>query len=180
VSLDGRAGIVLTEDAAAQARNGHRTARSYLNVHLSTGLLPVLMPLLARLRRYFDLDAEPTMVDAHLAQGGLGRQVEGRPGVRIPGVLDGFEAVLRTVLSESPAGARAAVAVNLGEHRFGDRHARRKVDLQPHAARFDDHKRRLQILVVPMGENGGRNRKQREQQRQVTECPGYGLRHFIP
>jgi AraC family transcriptional regulator of adaptative response / DNA-3-methyladenine glycosylase II len=108
VRLDGRAGVMLTEDAAAQARNGHRAARSYLNVHLSTALLPVLMPLLARLRRYFDLDAEPTMVDAHLTQGGLGSQVDGRPGVRIPGVLDGFEAVLRTVLSESPAGTRAA------------------------------------------------------------------------
>jgi AraC family transcriptional regulator of adaptative response / DNA-3-methyladenine glycosylase II len=117
VCLDGRAGIVLAEDAAGPARNGHGTARSYLNVHLSTALLPVLMPLLARLRRYFDLDAEPTMVDAHLTQGGLGRHVEGRPGVRIPGVLDGFEAVLRTVLSESPAGARAAAGLvsTLGE-----------------------------------------------------------------
>jgi AraC family transcriptional regulator of adaptative response / DNA-3-methyladenine glycosylase II len=117
VSLDGRAGIVLIEDAAAQARNGQRTARSYLNVHLSTALLPVLMPLLARLRRYFDLDAEPTMVDAHLTQGGLGRQVDGRPGVRIPGVLEGFEAVLRTVLSESPAATRvpAALVSELGE-----------------------------------------------------------------
>jgi AraC family transcriptional regulator of adaptative response / DNA-3-methyladenine glycosylase II len=117
VRLDGRAGIMLAEDAAAQARNGHRAARSYLNVHLSTALLPVLMPLLARLRRYFDLDAEPTMVDAHLTQGGLGRQVDGRPGVRIPGVLDGFEAVLRTVLSESPTGARAAAGLvsTLGE-----------------------------------------------------------------
>jgi AraC family transcriptional regulator of adaptative response / DNA-3-methyladenine glycosylase II len=56
-------------------------------------------------------------VDAHLVQGGLGGLVEHRPGVRIPGVLDGFEAVLRTVLSESPAGGRAAAGLvaTLGE-----------------------------------------------------------------
>jgi len=111
VCLDGRIGVVLAEDAAAQSRNGHRAVRSCLDVHLSTSLLPVLMPLLARLRRYFDLDAEPTMVDTHLTQGGLGRLVEGRAGIRIPGVFDGFEAVLRTVLGESPAGARAAAAI---------------------------------------------------------------------
>lgn len=108
VSVNGCTGVVLVEDASSQPRNGHRAARSYLIAHLSTSLLPALMPLLARLRRYFDLDAEPTMVDAHLAQGGLGGLVERRPGVRIPGVLDGFEAVLRTVLSEFPAGDRVA------------------------------------------------------------------------
>jgi AraC family transcriptional regulator of adaptative response / DNA-3-methyladenine glycosylase II len=117
VSVNGCTGAVLVEDAASQTRNGDRGARSYLIVRLSTSLLPALMPLLARLRRYFDLDAEPTMVDAHLAQGGLGRLVERRPGVRIPGALDGFEAVLRTVLSESPAGDRAAegLVATLGE-----------------------------------------------------------------
>ena len=63
-----------------------------------------------------------------------------------------------------PGNRAVAVAVNLRDHPFGDSHARRKVDLQPDAARFDGHERRLQILVVPMGENGERNRKQREQQ----------------
>ena len=57
-------------------------------------------------------------------------------------------------------GKRAvAIPVDLGNHLFGDSHARRKVDLQPDATRFDGHKRRLQILIIPMRENSGRNRK---------------------
>jgi AraC family transcriptional regulator of adaptative response / DNA-3-methyladenine glycosylase II len=106
--LDGCRGIVLAEDAASEAPNGHRAVKSNLNAHLSTSFLPVLMPLLARLRRYFDLDAEPTMVDAHLTQGGLGPLVEARSGVRVPGALDGFEAVLRAILAESPEAECAA------------------------------------------------------------------------
>jgi hypothetical protein len=53
------------------------------------------------------------------------------------------------------------------------------MDLQPDSARFDGHKRRLQILVIPMRENGGRKRDQREQQRQMTKCPDHGF-HFNP
>jgi AraC family transcriptional regulator of adaptative response / DNA-3-methyladenine glycosylase II len=108
VQIEGCSGIFLAEDAASGVRNGHRAAKSYLTMHLSSSLLPALMPLLARIRRYFDLDAEPSMVDAHLTQGGLGHLVEQRPGLRIPGALDGFEAVLRAVLGESPAGECAA------------------------------------------------------------------------
>ena len=52
-----------------------------------------------------------------------------------------------------------AVPVNQGEHLFGDRHAGREMDLQPDTTGLDGHKRRLQILVKPMGEHGGRKRK---------------------
>jgi AraC family transcriptional regulator of adaptative response / DNA-3-methyladenine glycosylase II len=65
------------------------------------------MPLLARLRQLFDLDAEPTVIDAHLEQGGLGTLVAQRRGVRIPGALDGFEVALRALLAGSArSGAR--------------------------------------------------------------------------
>jgi AraC family transcriptional regulator of adaptative response / DNA-3-methyladenine glycosylase II len=89
VRLDGRSGVLFAEDAPAQAR---------LNVEVSPSLLPVLMPMLARLRQLFDLDAEPTVVDAHLDQGGLGSLVTRHRGVRIPGALDGFEVALRALL----------------------------------------------------------------------------------
>jgi AraC family transcriptional regulator of adaptative response / DNA-3-methyladenine glycosylase II len=52
------------------------------------------MPLLARLRHLFDLDAEPTVIDSHLTQSGLGSLVESLPGLRIPGAFDGFEVAL--------------------------------------------------------------------------------------
>ncbi|HEU5041668.1 MAG TPA: AlkA N-terminal domain-containing protein [Gemmatimonadales bacterium] len=104
VEVDGRAGVVLASDAAPSGRH-------YLEVQISPGLLPSLMPLLARLRHLFDLDAEPTVVDAHLDRAGLGRLVRRRPGLRIPGALGGFDAVLRAVLGP---GDGATVAAALG------------------------------------------------------------------
>jgi AraC family transcriptional regulator of adaptative response / DNA-3-methyladenine glycosylase II len=69
-------------------------------VRLSASLLPILMPLLSRLRRLFDLDAEPTVIDAHLAQGGLGDLVLARSGTRLPGAFDGFETALALLVDD--------------------------------------------------------------------------------
>jgi AraC family transcriptional regulator of adaptative response / DNA-3-methyladenine glycosylase II len=112
VRLDGRTGVVFAEDSPAEA---------HVKVDLSPSLLPVLMPLLARLRQLFDLDAQPTMVEAHLERGGLAALVRARRGVRLPGALDGFEVGLRLLLGdreESAATTRelaGRVAEALGE-----------------------------------------------------------------
>jgi AraC family transcriptional regulator of adaptative response / DNA-3-methyladenine glycosylase II len=79
--------------------------RTHLIAHVSSSLLPALMPLLARLRQLLDLDAEPTAVDAHLARGGLEAYVTRRPGLRMPGAFDGFEAALRVLLGGRPEAA---------------------------------------------------------------------------
>ena len=50
VAIDGQRGIVAVENSAAD---------HHLAVTISESLLPVLMPLIAGLRRVFDLDAEP-------------------------------------------------------------------------------------------------------------------------
>jgi AraC family transcriptional regulator of adaptative response / DNA-3-methyladenine glycosylase II len=99
VHLAGRSGVVLAEQVAAKAQ---------LKVDVSLSLIPVLMPLLARLRHLFDLDAEPAMVDAHLEQNGLAPLVRRRPGVRIPGALDGFEVALRSLLVDGRRSVQAA------------------------------------------------------------------------
>ena len=49
----------------------HAPRGSQILLDLSLGLLPVLMPLIARLRRVCDLDAEPAVIEAHLASAGL-------------------------------------------------------------------------------------------------------------
>ncbi|MDP9201569.1 MAG: helix-turn-helix domain-containing protein [Gemmatimonadota bacterium] len=114
IHVEGRSGFVIVEDAALQtdgwradvrlrapapiARRRANTQASHVNVAVSPSLVPALMPLLARLRQLFDLDAEPTVIDAHLAQGGLGALVARRPGVRIPGAIDGFDVALRALL----------------------------------------------------------------------------------
>ena len=95
IEIGGRTGVILAEDAfdpTSQAKATH------LNVDVSSQLVPALMPLLARLRQLFDLDVEPVAIDAHLTQGGLGALVTSRPGVRIPGAIDGFEIALRALV----------------------------------------------------------------------------------
>lgn len=89
MQLDGCSGVVFVASVPEQ---------SHLSVDLSPSLLPVLMPLLARLRHLFDLDAEPTVIDAHLTEGGLGALVGETRGLRTPGAIEGFDAVLSALL----------------------------------------------------------------------------------
>jgi AraC family transcriptional regulator of adaptative response / DNA-3-methyladenine glycosylase II len=98
VRLGERVGVVFASDAASVETGRSRSRPTHLNVDLSPSLLPALMPLLARLRQLFDLDAQPSVVDQHLEQGGLGPLVRRRPGLRLPGTLDGFEVCLRLLL----------------------------------------------------------------------------------
>ena len=126
VELEGQRGFILVENAGlpparrgatppanAVVSRGRRPAQermSYVNVAISPSLVPAVMPLLARLRQLFDLDAEPTVIDAHLEQGGLGALVARRPGMRIPGAFDGFDVALRAILRGRARGSRARSA----------------------------------------------------------------------
>ncbi len=80
-----------------------------------------LGPAVARLRRLFDLDADPVAVDAALgADPALAPAVAAVPGIRLPGSVDGFETALRAVLNQqiSVAAARTTasrLAADLGE-----------------------------------------------------------------
>ncbi|MBC7768745.1 MAG: helix-turn-helix domain-containing protein, partial [Phycisphaerales bacterium] len=72
-----------------------------LMLTLSENLAPHLRPLVANVRGAFDLDAEMTTVDAHLAADPeFGADVKREPGVRMPGALDGFETAIRAVLGQ--------------------------------------------------------------------------------
>jgi AraC family transcriptional regulator of adaptative response / DNA-3-methyladenine glycosylase II len=116
VRIDGHAGIVTVEDVPSTAANcdaGSRGQTAHLVAHVSQSLVPALMPLLARLRHLLDLDAEPAAIDAHLTQGGLGSLVAARPGLRVPGAIDGFDVALRVIL-----GARAVRIVDALGDRF--------------------------------------------------------------
>jgi AraC family transcriptional regulator of adaptative response / DNA-3-methyladenine glycosylase II len=72
-----------------------------LRVEVVSTLLPVLTPLLARLRRLFDLDANPLAIAEHLScDPRLSASLSRRPGLRVPGAFDGFELALRAVLGQ--------------------------------------------------------------------------------
>jgi AraC family transcriptional regulator of adaptative response / DNA-3-methyladenine glycosylase II len=139
VEIEGHTGFVFIENARARgggretapanavmrhARRLTKVSTNNVNVAISPSLVPALMPLLARLRYLFDLDAEPTVIDAHLAQGSLGALGARRPGVRIPGAFDGFDVALRAILRGRARSSRvsavssdpaARVAAALGE-----------------------------------------------------------------
>ena len=102
--LDGHKGLVVVE---------HARDMTHLRINVSVSLLPALMPLLARLRQLLDLDAEPAVIDAHLAGTGLAKLVTRRPGLRVPGVFDGFEFAVRAVIEEG-AGSRQMAAALAG------------------------------------------------------------------
>jgi AraC family transcriptional regulator of adaptative response / DNA-3-methyladenine glycosylase II len=92
VRLGGRRGWIV----AGRARRGHA-----LEVETSAGLAPVINPLIARLRRLFDLDACPDLIAAHLsADATLAPLVAARPGLRKAGTVDGFELAVRAVLGQ--------------------------------------------------------------------------------
>ncbi len=112
--VNGGRGVIFAEDTA-QPRRQRGTAKTHLQVHVSPALLPGLMPLLARLRHLFDLDAEPAVIDASLERSGLGPLIRRRPGVRIPGAVDSFEAALRALLCVGSRGRNRNLAQRVVE-----------------------------------------------------------------
>ena len=63
--------------------------------------LSALPAIIARLRRVFDLGADPLAIAAHLAKDPtLAPLVKARPGLRVPGAWDGFELAIRAVLGQ--------------------------------------------------------------------------------
>jgi len=79
-----------------------------LRVHLEGVPSSVLPGLIARLRRVFDLDANPALISAGLSHDPLmASLLEQRPGLRVPQGWDACEQAMRTVLGQqiSVAGA---------------------------------------------------------------------------
>jgi AraC family transcriptional regulator, regulatory protein of adaptative response / DNA-3-methyladenine glycosylase II len=86
-----------------------------LKAEVSPELLQVLLPLVSRLRRLFDLDAAPDRIAAV-----LGPLAAENPGIRVPGAFDGFEVAMRAVLGQQiSVPAATTIAARIGE-RFGE------------------------------------------------------------
>jgi AraC family transcriptional regulator of adaptative response / DNA-3-methyladenine glycosylase II len=82
-------------------------------VRLDLADLADLGPVVGRVRRWLDLDADPLRVDEALgADAGLAALVAARPGMRVPGTVDGFELAVRAVAGQqvSVAGAVTTLA----------------------------------------------------------------------
>lgn len=72
-----------------------------IEVELDVELAPMLARIVAKLRRVFDLDAEPRAIASHLRRDPrLAPLVRARPGLRVPGSFEPWETALRTILGQ--------------------------------------------------------------------------------
>ena len=69
--------------------------RQRVRVQVAEALAPQLPRVIARVRTWLDLDADPAAIDAV-----LGADFPGAAGLRVPGTLDGFELAVRAVLGQ--------------------------------------------------------------------------------
>jgi AraC family transcriptional regulator of adaptative response / DNA-3-methyladenine glycosylase II len=91
IALGGEQGLIRVEPAD----------RNRLKVSVQFGKLSLLPSIIARVRRVFDLAADPTAIAAHLSQDPvLAPLVASRPGLRVPGAWDGFELAVRAILGQ--------------------------------------------------------------------------------
>ncbi|MEO7035946.1 MAG: AlkA N-terminal domain-containing protein [Polyangiaceae bacterium] len=88
-----------------------------LRAQIRIAKLATLPFIIARLRRVFDLAADPLAISAHLAEDPvLAPLVKRRPGLRVPGAWDGFELAMRAVLGQQiTVTAAVALATRLVE-----------------------------------------------------------------
>jgi AraC family transcriptional regulator of adaptative response / DNA-3-methyladenine glycosylase II len=78
-----------------------------------------LAAAVSRIRRLLDLDADPAAIDGVLGSDPqLARAVADRPGVRVPGVVDGNELAFRALIGQqvSVAGAATSTATIVVRH----------------------------------------------------------------
>lgn len=92
----------------------HEADRRTLAVHLSDSLMPACALVLERVKRLFDLHADPTAIDRTL--GPLARK---RRGLRVPGSFDGFEMTIRAILGQQISVAAARTLAGRIALRFG-------------------------------------------------------------
>ena len=86
VQLGGHRGWI----AAAPAEH-----KPVMRVEVSASLAPVLLPVLSRVKRLFDLAADPQQIADR-----LGPLAVAYPGLRVPCAFDGFEMAVRAILGQ--------------------------------------------------------------------------------
>ena len=76
---------------------------------------------IARCRHLLDLDANPAIIDAHLADDPLlGPYVRRTPGLRVPGAVDGAELAVRAILGQQVSVVGAATLAGRLVARYGE------------------------------------------------------------
>lgn len=112
----GRVRLSLAEDAGSTT-----AAASYVRCTLRIGDLRDVGTAVERCRRLLDADADPVAVDDVLAADPLmASLVRTRPGLRVPGGVDGDEVAIRTLLGQQISLAAATSLAATLVRRYGD------------------------------------------------------------
>ena len=91
IAIENEHGVLVVEPAKGNC----------LLVTVSFPNLRCLPAIIARVRRVFDLAADPVAIGAHLSLDKLlAPLVAARPGLRVPGAWDGFELAVRAILGQ--------------------------------------------------------------------------------
>ena len=100
IALGGAHGTIVVRPA--DPRGGPNTpARHALVATIRFPVITALPAIVARIRRIFDLGADPALIGAQLsAEPHLAMLVAARPGLRVPGAWDGFELAIRAILGQ--------------------------------------------------------------------------------
>lgn len=95
--------------------------KNALRVTISDALAPRLPRLLGQVRRMFDLDARPVLIAAELSSDRrLAPLIAAYPGVRLPGVMQGFEIAARAIIGQRISVAAATTLWSRFTAKFGE------------------------------------------------------------
>jgi AraC family transcriptional regulator of adaptative response / DNA-3-methyladenine glycosylase II len=90
-------------------------------MRVSPNLTGSLGPIVARVRRMFDLGADPEIISERLGQDPALRPfLAAYPGLRLPGAWDGFEMAVRAILGQQVSITAAATLAGRLAQDFGD------------------------------------------------------------
>jgi AraC family transcriptional regulator, regulatory protein of adaptative response / DNA-3-methyladenine glycosylase II len=111
IAVGGNSGIISVQPAD----------KNRIDVRVRFPDMAALPSIIARVRRVFDLAADPDTIGAHLALDGvLAPLVRARPGLRVPGAWDGFELAVRAIFGQQITVPAATKLLGRLVQAFGD------------------------------------------------------------
>ncbi len=111
IEVDGLTGAIEVRHAAEERQ---------LIVKMELPRYDSLMQIVERVRRIFDLAADPFQIAAQLSRDAILKpSIAANPGLRVPGIWDGFEAAVRAILGERVTGHAPRAALTRLAHIYG-------------------------------------------------------------
>ncbi len=119
LTIDGHSGVIRVTQPTPTDDRQH-LGNPVLHLEVGASLLPVLLAVTARVRRLFDLDAEPDRIASHLTEAGFGPIRGEARGLRVPGAADSFELAIRAILGQQVSVKGASTLMSRFTERYGE------------------------------------------------------------